>query len=182
MEPELWPTAILNRLFGGPVSAFLRAIGVPPENPAHPIPNYLALEILVVVFMMVLLAWVRARLSADRPGKLQQLLEMLANGLGSQTEEIVGHGGLAFLPFLFTIFVFILLCNILGEIPHLGTPTQSVYVTVGCSLAALVYYHYHGVRHHGVFGYLRTFGGPILAIAWLMFPIEIVSHLARGLS
>ena len=47
---------------------------------------------------------------------------------------------------------------------------------------SLAYYHYHGIRHHGVLGYIRTFMGPVLLIGPLMLVIEIVSHLARGLS
>lgn len=179
---ELWFTALLNYLLAGPVVTLLGMLGLPPESPSHPIPNHVAMQILVALFIMVLLAWLRARLSADRPGKMQQLLELLVGGLGAQGEEIVGHEGRKFLPFLFSIGLFIFLCNILGIIPSLETPTDQIYVTVGCALSAFVYYNYCGLRHHGPFGYARTFMGPILFMAPLMFVIEIVSHLGRVLS
>jgi len=181
-EQELWLTALLNQLFGKPVTALLVAIGIQPQSPSHPIPNHFAMELVVALIIMGLFGWLRGHLSVDRPGRVQQVLELAVEGLGSQTEEIVGHAGRRFLPLLFTLGSFILLSNILGEIPHLGTPTGVIYVTVGCALVSLTYYHSHGIRHHGVLGYLRTFMGPVLAIGPLMFVIEIVSHLARGLS
>jgi F-type H+-transporting ATPase subunit a len=181
-EHKLWLTIFLNQHFGASVTAFLRSLGIQPATPATPIPDHLVMEVLIVIFIMALLAAVRARLSSDHPGHMQQLLEMTVDWIESQVDEIVGHEGRVFVPLLFTLFVFILLSNISGEIPYLGTPTKAIFVTVGASLVSLVYYHYHGVRHHGVLGYLRTFMGPVLAIGPLMFLIEIVSHLARGLS
>ena len=182
MEHELWFTALLNQLLAGPVTGLLNLLGVQPASPTHPIPNYVAMQILVAGIIMVLLAVVRSRLSVDKPGNLQQGLELLVDGLGSQAEEIIGHGGRQFVPLLLTLGLFIFLSNVLGVIPTLETPTGEIYVTVGCALVALVYYHYWGLRHHGVFGYIRTFMGPMMAIAWLMLPIELVSHMARGLS
>ena len=140
------------------------------------------MQVLVVAIIMILLGVVRSQLSADKPGKLQQVMELLVEGLKSQSEEIIGHGAGKFLPLLLTLALFIFLSNILGIVPTLETPTGEIFVTVGCALATLVYYHYWGIRHHGLFGYIRTFMGPVLAIGPLMLVIEIVSHLARGLS
>jgi F-type H+-transporting ATPase subunit a len=177
-----WFTSLLNTLFAGPVIALEGALGIHPENPARPIPEYVAMQIIVVAIIMVLLWVVRCNLSVDKPGKLQQSMELLVDGLGEQAEEIIGHGGKKFLALLLTLALFIFLGNILGTIPTLSTPTAEISVTLGCAVATFVYYNYWGLRHHGLFGYLRTFMGPVLAIGPLMFLIEIVSHLARVLS
>jgi F-type H+-transporting ATPase subunit a len=188
-----WFTALLNSLLAGPVTALLNALNFPPDDPAHPIPVYLAMEILIVAIIMALLWFVRSGLSPDRPGKLQQLFELVYQGLQSQAEEIIGHGGKAFVPLLFTLAIFIFICNIFGIIPTSASPTgyyvpgsafpmAGIYVTLGAALVALCYYHYWGVRHHGIVGYLKTFMGPVIFIAPIMVPIELVSHLARGLS
>jgi len=188
-----WFTSLLNAVLGGPVTALLSALGLPPADPAHPIPVYMAMEILVIALIMIMFAVVRARLSVDRPGKMQQLFELVYDGLGSLAEDIIGHGSKVFVPLLFTLAVFIFICNIIGIIPTSASPTgyyvpgasfpmAGIYVTLGCSLVALCYYHYWGIRHHGVFGYLKTFMGPVIFIAPIMVPIELVSHLARGLS
>ena len=179
---ELWFTALLNSLLAGPVTGLLNLLGIPPESPAHPIPNHVAMQIMVALIIMVALTWLRGRLSVDRPGKLQQMMELVAEGLGSQAEEIVGHEGRKFLPLLFTLGTFIFLCNVLGIIPTLETPTDQISVTLGCALVAFVYYNYWGLRHHGFFGYVRTFMGPVLVLGPLMLVIETVSHLARVLS
>ena len=188
-----WFTSLLNTLLGAPTTALLNALGLPPENPSHPIPVYLAMEILVVAIIIGVLAMVRSRLSADRPGKIQQLMEMTVNSLEAQGEDIIGHGAKSFVPLLFTLSIFIFLCNVIGIIPTFESPTgiyepgaafpmMGIYVTLGCALVALSYYHYWGIRHHGVLGYLKTFLGPVIFIAPIMAPIELVSHLARGLS
>jgi len=194
MQPhELWFTSLLNRLFGGPVLSLLHGLGMKPESAAHPIPDYVAMQIVVALVLMGLFAWLRWRLSVDRPGKVQQVMELVVEGLGDQSEEIIGHEGRKFLPFLFTLAIFIFLCNVLGLIPGFETPTGiyveqapfklvGIYVTVGCALAAFVYYNYSGIRHHGLLSYARTFLGPVLVMAPLMFLIEVVSHSARVLS
>ena len=80
------------------------------------------------------------------------------------------------------LFIFILLCNLIGLVPGLKSPTADIVVPLGCALVTFVYYHYHGIRVHG-FGYIKQFLGPSLVVlSPLMLLIEIVSHLARALS
>ena len=141
------------------------------------------MQVLAVLIIMVVLGAVRGAVSMDKPGKLQQFFELLIEGIDGMLEEIVGHGGRPFIPMLFTLAIYIFLCNILGIIPTLETPTDQVGVTLGLALVSFVYYNYWGIHHHGVLGYIKaSFMGPMLAIAPLMFPIEVVSHLARVLS
>ncbi len=182
MEHELWLTAFLNHILGKPVAGFLRALGIPPQSPDHPITNYFAMELLVVVFIMALLAWLRTRLSSDRPGRIQQFLEVIIEAIGTQCDEIIGHGSSQFVPLLFTLALFIFPSNVMGEIPHLETPTSMIPVTLGCALVTFTYYNLWGFRHHGPGGYLKTFLGPVWWLAPLMFLIELISHMARALS
>jgi F-type H+-transporting ATPase subunit a len=182
MEHEFWVTALLNQLFGGPVTSLLQAIGIHPESPSQPIPNSLAMEIVVALFIVVLLGWLRAGLSVERPGRIQHLMELLFEGIETQSEEIIGHGGKQFVPILFTLGLFIFLCNALGTIPIFETPTDQITVTVGCALVAFTYYNFWGIRHHGIVGYGKTFLGPVWWLAPLMLIIELISHLARALS
>jgi len=182
MEPQLWFTALLNGVLAAPVSALLTALGFPPESPAHPIPNHVAMQILAVLVLMILMAVARSRLSVDKPGGLQQFFEMITGAIGEQLDDIVGHGGRKFVPLLFTLAMFIFVCNVLGIIPGFATPTDQITVTLGCALVAFCYYNYWGARHHGVGHYLKTFMGPVWWLAIIMIPIELVSHLARVLS
>jgi F-type H+-transporting ATPase subunit a len=81
-----------------------------------------------------------------------------------------------------TLGIFVLLSNLLGLIPTLETPTASIQVTLGCAVAAFVYYNLHGFRQHGILGYLKHLCGPMIFIAPLMLPIEVFSNFFRLLS
>ena len=76
---------------------------------------------------------------------------------------------------------FILICNLIGMIPGFDSPTAVPSVPFGCAIVAFFYYHYQGIKKSGA-GYAKHFMGPFWWLAWLMFPIEIISHLARVLS
>jgi len=182
MEHQLWFTAILNKLLGGVVTPLLVRIGQAPSDPASPIPNYIAMEILVILLMMVGVVLLRRRLSVENPGKFQHLMEVVVQFVQDMSEEIIGHGSGRYVPMLATLGIFIVLCNLLGLIPTLQTPTAHIQVTLGCALAAFFYYNFHGFRQHGVIGYLKHLCGPMLAIAIIMFPVEIIGNLGRLLS
>jgi F-type H+-transporting ATPase subunit a len=54
-------------------------------------------------------------------------------------------------------------------------------VPFGCAILTFLYYNYNGIRTHG-FGYIKQFLGPVWWLTWLLFPIELISHMARLLS
>jgi F-type H+-transporting ATPase subunit a len=182
MEHQLWFTAILNNLLGGVITPLLVKIGQTPSDPAHPIPNYVAMEILVVILIVVGVVFLRMRLSVENPGKFQQVMEVVVQFTRDMSEEIIGHGSSRYVAMLATLGIFVLLCNLLGLIPTLQTPTSHIQVTLGCAVAAFLYYNFHGFRQHGVIGYLKHLWGPMLLVGIFMFPIEIVGNLGRLLS
>lgn len=181
--PEQLPfTALLNRIFGGIVTAFLNAIGVHPHYAKAPIPNYIAMEILVVAILFLLFILVRASLSVDRPRSLQHIFEAVNGFIENQSKEIIGPHSERFTAFLALQFIFILFCNLLGLIPGFESPTAEASVPLGCALIAFLYYNYQGIRQHGPLGYAKLFTGPLPVLAPLMIPIEIISNLARVMS
>jgi len=182
MEHEIWFTAILNKLLGGTVTSLLVKLGFPPANPAHPIPDYVAMELLVILLLIVGLGLLRRRLSVEQPGKFQQIMEEVLQFIQNMADEIIGHDGRRYVAMLGTLGLFIVLCNLLGLVPTLKTPTGHVQVTLGCAVAGFLYYNFHGFRELGIGGYLRHMCGPMLAIAILMFPIEVVGNVGRLLS
>lgn len=181
-EHVLWFTTLLNKLFAGPAAALLAALRVPVEDPAHPIPNHVAMQVLVALVIMAVFLFLRTRLSMDRPGRVQHCFEVFYEFMKEQAEEIAGHHGRHFVPMVMSIGVFILFSNLIGLVPTLESPTMHIQVTVGCAMLAFAYYHYVGARHQGLLAYIKHFGGSIWWLSPLMFPIEIVSHLGRPLS
>jgi F-type H+-transporting ATPase subunit a len=181
MPEQLWFTEILNHLFAGPVTALLNKLGVPPRYPTQPIPNSFAMELLVFAFLLILFLLVRSRLSVDNPRGLQHFFESVEGFIQGQSNEIIGHHSEGYTPFLAALLFFILFCNLIGLIPGFESPTAVPIVPLGCALCAFVYYQFQGFRHAGI-GYLKHFAGPMPALAPLMVPIELISHLARVLS
>jgi F-type H+-transporting ATPase subunit a len=171
----------LNHLFAAPVTALLHALGIAPKSAAAPIPNSLAMELLVFGFLLILFLLVRSRLSVDNPGGLQHFFEGVEGFIQNQSNEIIGHHSEGYTAFLTALGLFILFCNLIGVIPGFESPTAVKYVPLGCALCAFVYYQTQGFRHSGP-GYLKHFLGPVWWLSWLMLPIEIVSHFARVLS
>jgi F-type H+-transporting ATPase subunit a len=173
---------LLNNLFGGAVAALLQAMGIHPAHPAAPINDTFALELLVVCGLIAFFAVVRLTLTVEKPNPAQQIAEMIHEFTGGQGDQIIGHGHERFQAFVTCILLFVLLNNVLGLIPGVITPTSQPVVPLGIAVLTFLYYNFHGVREQGVVGYVKHFAGPLWWLAPLMFPIEIVSHLARMMS
>ena len=182
MHEQLWFTAVLNKLLGGATTALLEALHIHPSDPSAPIPNYVAMQILVVLLLMLLFAFVRARLSVESPGVWQHIVETLRDFLQDMSREIIGSHSEGYTPFMLCLFLFILISNLLGLIPTFETPTATPSVPFGCAILTFGYYNLQGVLKQGLLRYLWHFTGPIWWLSWLMLPIEIISHLARLLS
>ncbi len=175
-------TAFLNKTFGGVVLSVLNAVGIRPEHPQTPITNFVAMEILVFVILIVFFLLVRSRLSVESPGGLQHMVEGIHGFIQDQSHEIIGHHSEGYTPFLVTLGLFILTCNLIGLIPAFESPTANPSVPLGCAICAFAYYNFSGMRKQGVFQYFKHFAGPMPALAPLMIPIELISHFARMLS
>ena len=178
-ESELWITRIFNDRFGDLGNAALQLVGI--HSQARPWANYILMQLLVFVLLVVVFAVLRASLSATKPGKLQQTFELLYEFVRGQAHAQIGPAGGRYVTYFGTIFIFILVSNLIGLIPVFESPTMNAPVTLGCAMATFVYYNLMGVWANG-FKYILQFMGPKWWLAFLMFPIEIVSHLARPLS
>ncbi|HEY6445097.1 MAG TPA: F0F1 ATP synthase subunit A [Acidobacteriaceae bacterium] len=175
-------TRLLNHWLAGPVDALLRALHIHPASTSRPIGATLVLELIIFALLVFFFILVRATLSVEKPGSAQHLAEVLHEFVSGQAEQVMGHGYEPFLPVLTCILAFILLCNCFGLLPGIETPTSNPVVPLGLALFTFVYYNVKGLWKHGPIGYVKHFMGPVWWIAPLMFPIEIISHLARILS
>jgi F-type H+-transporting ATPase subunit a len=181
MPTQLLFTRFLNAHFAATVDALLGALHVHPDYPAAPITNAFAMELLVFAAMLLYFVAVHFTLDVESPKPVQHLAEAINGFVADQSESIVGHGYERFMSFVTVLGMFILLCNLVGIIPGLESPTAYVVVPLGCAILTFVYYHYQGIRASG-FKYFKQFLGPVWWMAWLLLPIEIISHFARVLS
>jgi F-type H+-transporting ATPase subunit a len=180
-------TRLVNSLLGKPVAALLAALHIQPENPRYPIPNHIAMEIVVFAVAVVFFLWLKRRLSVERPGAAQQCMEILLTnpmrlGVLDLLESNVGHGGEKYAAMLGSIGIFVLVSNLISLIPGFESPTATVSVPFGCAIVVFLYYNGCGLQKHGPLGYLKHFLGPNVFMAPLMLVIEAVSHSARLLS
>ena len=175
-------TQFLNHVFGPAVTALLNLVGIHPAEPAYPINDTFALELTVAAGLILFFIIVRMTLSVEKPNAAQQIAELIHEFTGSNADQIIGHNYERFQAFTTCIFLFIVINNLLGLIPGIVTPTSAPVVPLGVALCTFVYYHFYGFKEQGFVGYLKHFAGPIWWIAWLLFPIEIISHCARVMS
>jgi F-type H+-transporting ATPase subunit a len=187
MEEPLAITKLVNLLLGKPALALLTALHVHPQSAEYPIPNHIAMELVVFLIAAVFFTWLKGRLSVDDPGGTQQCMEMLLTnpmGVGAMDmlEDTVGHGAMKYLPMIGSIGMFILMCNLISLVPGFSSPTAEKSVPLGCAIVVFLYYNWAGIVHHGALKYGKSFMGPVLPMAIVMLPVEIFSHLARLLS
>lgn len=181
MPTQLLITRFLNHFFARPVDGLLSALHIAPAYPRAPITNAVAMELLIFLVLIGYFLLVRARLSVETPGGIQHLAEMTNEFVSEQGHQIIGEGHERFTSYLTALGLFILLCNLAGLVPGLSSPTADVTVPLGFAVVTFLYYHYHGIRSNGP-SYIKQFLGPLPVLAPLLFPIEIISHLARVLS
>jgi F-type H+-transporting ATPase subunit a len=175
-------TALLNHLFAAPLVALLTKLGIHVAHPTHPIGNALTMELVVMTLWVLFFIAARISLSVEKPNTIQHTAELIHEFVGGQAEQIIGHGYERYMPFVTTILMFVLVCNCFGLFPGFETPTSDPVVPLGLAILTFIYYNWHGVREQGPIGYLKHFMGPIWWIAPMLFPIEIISHLARMMS
>jgi F-type H+-transporting ATPase subunit a len=113
------------------------------------------------------------------------LLEEAVSFLYGMVDDFIGPKGRNYVTLVGTMFLFILIGNLMGLVPGLKAPTSSINVTLGCALTVFVYYQFHGIKEQGIVSYVKHFMVPPGApwpIAVIYFPIEVISHLSRVLS
>lgn len=163
---------------------FAERLGIHPE-PGHLVPDYLVISFLIVAAFAVLGLFIRSRLSVERPGRFQIVLEDLVLAMAGMLDDWIGPKGRKYLPLIGSLGGFILVANYTGLVPGLMAPTSNMNVPAGCTVTIWVYYHFEGVRTHGLVKYLKHFavppGAPVF-LAPLMLIIEPISHVSRILS
>jgi F-type H+-transporting ATPase subunit a len=135
----------------------------------------------LIVLVLVGLGFMASRRVSLVPTGTQNIFETIIDSLESFMVEVTGEEGRAFFPYIGTLFLFILFCNLIGLIPGFYSPTANINTPLAMALCTFCYTHYLGVKYHGV-KYIKHFLGPVPALAPLFFPIELIGHSARVLS
>jgi F-type H+-transporting ATPase subunit a len=132
----------------------------------------------ITVFMLL-----GTRRQAIVPGRWQSLCEGMYDFVSNLLKDNVGNEGRKYFPFVFSLFMFILFCNVLGLLPGAFTVTSHIIITAAMAVFVFVMVTVIGIIRHGLhfFTYFVPQGAPVWLIP-VMIPIEILSYFIRPLS
>jgi F-type H+-transporting ATPase subunit a len=117
------------------------------------------------------------------PGRLQSMAALGYEFVAGMVRDNVGDAGRKYFPFVLTLFVFILFCNVLGLIPYSFTATSHIIVTFAMAAVVFVGVTIIGFARHGT--HFLSFFVPSGVPAWLLVilvPIEVISYFVRPFS
>lgn len=144
-----------------------------------PSPWLLFSNAILVGVVLIAFGYRTTRKLADIPRGWQNLGEMVVEAFVSFTRSVIGPGGEKYVPLVGTLFLFIYISNLWGQIPGFHSPTANLSTTLALGLIVFFYVQYTGLRARGLRGYLGHFWGPIPAAGILLFPIEVISELVK---
>ncbi len=140
-------------------------------------------SILIAIFIVVVFR-IGIRKREIIPDGLQNFLELLVESLSKVVSGILGREGKIYVPFLGTIFVYILCMNLFGLIPLMKSPSVSLNVTIALAAVVFALVQYLNIRNMGFGGFLyHMAGSPKDTMGWmmvpLMFPLELLTQFSR---
>jgi len=166
----------------------LGKFGTTPEEAFGPytaetaIPWYTVMFFIACILSVVLIWIFKGKLSESEPSGGQQTLEVSVLAVRNMIQDIIGSHGLKYFPVVMTFAVLILVSNLMGLFPLFMSPTAATSVTFALGLSSFLYYNYIGISENGILNHLKHLAGPVWWIAWLIFPIELISNFIRPFS
>ena len=153
------------------------------------LPHHVSNAIVVIVLLMIVARLGTRGLRKDQKkyfvpeAKLtfRTAGEMIVEGILKIVKDNMGPRGPEFMMIIGTLALFIFVSNVLGIIPGFHSPTETLNTTGACAITVFCFTHYYGFREHGI-KYLKQFIGPIIWLAPLMIPIELIGHFVRPVS
>lgn len=121
------------------------------------------------------LAYLVQRRLTVQPGRVQALVELLVTTLQDQIGDVIHEAPQRYVPFLGTLFIYLLCANSLAAVPGLTPPTDRIETTSALALLVFASVYVYGIRAHGFLGYLKHFFSP----SPLLFPIHVLSEITR---
>ncbi len=167
---------LLAKFGGTPEGAF----GV--YTPENAIPWYTIMFVVACILSIFVIWILKGRLSEDEPGHGQQTLELGVLAVRDMVADIIGPHGAKYFPVVMTFAVLILISNLMGFFPLFMSPTAATSVTFALGISSFIYYNYIGISENGLLNHLKHLAGPVWWIAFLIFPIEVISNFIRPFS
>ncbi len=142
-----------------------------------------AAYMMLAVALILLLFIYGTRSRSLVPGRIQAMAEMAYEFVANTVRESAGHDGMRFMPLVFSLFMFVLTCNLVGMIPGTFTVTSHLIVTAALAAIVILTVIIFGIYKHGAhfFGLFVPSGvHPLMLI--ILVPIEVISFISRPIS
>jgi F-type H+-transporting ATPase subunit a len=135
----------------------------------------------VVMILLIIVFYIPGKALSMIPTKAQNLSELIISGIEEFMVTVTGEEGRWLLPLAATVFIYVLACNLIGLVPGFYPPTANLNTTGSCALTVVIFTHVIGLKYHGP-KYIKHFMGPVWWMIPIIFPIEVIGHIARILS
>jgi F-type H+-transporting ATPase subunit a len=121
------------------------------------------------------------------PGPFQNFVEILVEGMYNFVHSILGKDTKTYIPYLGTLFFYILAMNLIGLVPLGHSPSTSLNITASLAILTFLFAQWTGMKRMGFVGYVDHLAGqPRTVVSWvlviIMFPIHIIGELAKPFS
>ena len=133
----------------------------------------------IVISVLIIFGFFAARNRGIVPGLIQVLGELIVSHLYALVEDALDEAlAKKYAPMICALFIFLLLCNWLGIIPHLGEPTKDLNTPLSLGIMGFVIAHWAGIRAKGIKAYIKGYFEPI----FFMMPLNLIGELAKVVS
>ncbi|RBP37804.1 F0F1 ATP synthase subunit A [Garciella nitratireducens] len=130
----------------------------------------------IIMAVIIFIAWLGGRKLEKVPGKFQNIMELVVDGVNSLTKSTMGEDKLSFAPYMGALAFYLAFANLIGLI-GLRPPTADLTTTFALSLLTFFMTQYFGLRSKGL-GYIKGFAQPFI----LLLPINIIGEIANPIS
>lgn len=132
----------------------------------------------IIMAVIGLVAWLATRRLRDEPGTVQTVLEGIVEAIESAVGAVAGDETARILPFVGTLWVFLVVANLVGLVPGLHSPTRDLSATAALAFLTFLATHWFGIRSQGLRSYLRHYLTP----SPILLPFHLISEVTRSVA
>lgn len=132
----------------------------------------------IILLFLLLLSWGSTRNLSQQPGNYQVMLEAIFLAMKNAVKDVLPDEVDIVFPFIGTLWIFILISNLIGIIPGLSSPTADLSVTASLAILTFLSVHWFGIRIEGLKNYLRHYIQP----SPFILPFHLISEISRTLA